>query len=458
MISKFLVGQEVSGYTSKNHVFEGFVFKNKEGRKVVRNDEGKWLYLSELKKIKQVGRRLNEEYEEAITSVTGKLSADKLANKESEFENIAKDIATAAGVSESDSNRKDAEKFAHEQLVGLKAEKDASISGNKAAMEKAKEDLKDIEKDPVEQAEESLKESMSVKITLEDWKRSGITPPEEFVEENLQESKNQYDTNKKLFEDYKKRKAMREAYNETEDFDYADDMDLEVDDEFFDNEEFDEEPNEDSEVESFDDDLLDDDLLNDSEFDDYDDTVSDEFEAELDSYEEAGGDYTDDYLLEALAKKFGGDAQLALKESKGDKMNAVLHLANQVRKLREASAKSICSQVGQRLDRVMKSPVNLDDFCGYLLNVGKTANSEQGIIIDDSAIGKVGQRLTTGEDISRFIITCCSYTTNPKAAVQFCKKYANQIGASILKGVRAGNANAALGQFDYASYLARLRA
>ena len=399
MISKFLVGQEVSGYTSKNHVFEGFVFKNKEGRKVVRNDEGKWLYLSELKKIKQVGRRLNEEYEEAITSVTGKLSADKLANKESEFENIAKDIATAAGVSESDSNRKDAEKFAHEQLIGLKAEKDASVSGNKAAMEKAKEDLKDIEKDPGEQAEESLKES-----------------------------KNQYDTNKKLFEDYKKRKAMREAYNETEDFDYADDMDLEVDDEFFDNEEFDEEPNEDSEVESFDDDLLDDDLLNDSEFDDYDDTVSDEFEAELDSYEDAGGDYTDDYLLEALAKKFGGDAQLALKESKGDKMNAVLHLANQVRKLREASAKSICSQVGQRLDRVMKNPVNLDDFCGYLLNVGKTANSEQGIIIDDSAIGKVGQRLTTGEDISRFIITCCSYTTNPKAAVQFCKKYANQIG------------------------------
>ena len=429
MISKFLVGQEVSGYTSKNHVFEGFVFKNKEGRKVVRNDEGKWLYLSELKKIKQVGRRLNEEYEEAITSATGKLSADKLANKESEFENIAKDIATAAGVSESDSNRKDAEKFAHEQLIGLKAEKDASVSGNKAAMEKAKEDLKDIEKDPGEQAEESLKES-----------------------------KNQYDTNKKLFEDYKKRKAMREAYNETEDFDYADDMDLEVDDEFFDNEEFDEEPNEDSEVESFDDDLLDDDLLNDSEFDDYDDTVSDEFEAELDSYEDAGGDYTDDYLLEALAKKFGGDAQLALKESKGDKMNAVLHLANQVRKLREASAKSICSQVGQRLDRVMKNPVNLDDFCGYLLNVGKTANSEQGIIIDDSAIGKVGQRLTTAEDISRFVITCCSYTTNPKAAVQFCKKYANQIGASILKGVRAGNANAALGQFDYASYLARLQA
>ena len=258
-------------------------------------------------------------------------------------------------------------------------------------------------------------------------------------------------------EDYKKRKAMREAYNETEDFDYADDMYLEVDDEFFDNEEFDEEPNEDSEVESFDD-LLYDDLLNDSEFDDYDDTVSDEFEAELDSYEDAGGDYTDDYLLEALAKKFGGDAQLALKESKGDKMNAVLHLANQVRKLREASAKSICSQVGQRLERVMKNPVNLDDFCGYLLNVGRTANSEQGIIIDDSAIGKVGQRLTTGEDISRFVITCCSYTTNPKAAVQFCKKYANQIGASILKGVKAGNANAALGQFDYASYLARLQA
>ena len=760
MISKFLVGQEVSGYTAKDHVFEGFVFKNKEGRKVVRNDEGKWLYLSELKKIKQVGRRLNEEYEEAITNVTGKLSADKIADKESEFENIAKDVATAAGVSESDSNREDAEKFAHEQLVGLKAEKDASVAGNEAAMEKAKEDLKDMEKDPEEQAEDALKESMSVKIVFDDelaaqkfkaamkrhfnypethskyqvvhgrdengrtvfvegtlkqrydtamdkwnaatearrnvhgfedafwydtskyngktynkesakanlekfkaaltkwmnenypgdfeiearsdsttiktpdgklhwdkvdqdawnelagiataaeeeskkhfsdfgdllekyahsligkyvyedidavkglfgkgylscvygidgdwdrtrhsmekdehgfpkftgyslndikdmkfkiigvkpnssndatikdsvgpiqnydcgfkliledpegrttypsgydgrevpillstrfvdWKRSGLTPPQEALEENLKESKQQYDTNKKLFEDYKKRKAMREAYNETEDFDYAD-TGLGFGDEFFDDdgEEFNEVPEAMKFADDgmFDDDYEDDDLPENTEddmFADYDDTVGDEFEAELDSYEDAGGDYTDEYFLEALAKKFGGDAELALKESKGDKMDAVLHLANQVRKLREgnlkeASAKATCSQIGKRLDVAMKNPAaNLGDFCRFIVNVGRTANSEQGIVIDDSAIGKVGQRLQTGEEVARFILTSCSYTSNPGAAANFCKKYAKQIGTNILKGVQAGNTNTALGQFDYASYLAQ---
>lgn len=754
MISKFLVGQEVSGYTAKDHVFEGFVFKNKEGRKVVRNDEGKWLYLSELKKIKQVGRRLNEEYEEAITNVTGKLSADKIADKESEFENIAKDVATAAGVSESDSNREDAEKFAHEQLVGLKAEKDASIAGNEAAMEKAKEDLKDMEKDPEEQAEDALKESMSVKIVFDDelaaqkfkaamkrhfnypkttskyqvvhgsdengrtvfvegtlkqrydkamdqwhkandaernvhgfekatwystdgytgktyntdaakanlekfkaalnawmnenypgdfeieawsdetriktpdgrlhwdkvdqeawdelsqiadsarkesekqfsdfgdilekyahsligkyvyedipavkgmfgkgylsciyglerdgehtrhsqitkengfpeftgytlddikdwkfkiigvepnssndetikdsvgayqdydcgfkllledpegrttyparydgrevpiklstkfvdWKRSGLTPPTEAVEENLKESKQQYDTNKKLFEDYKKRKAMREAYNETEDFDYAD-TGLGFGDEFFDDdgEEFNEVPEamKFADDDMFDDNYEDDDLPENTEddmFADYDDTVGDEFEAELDSYEDAGGDYSDEYFLEALANKFGGDAQLALKESKGDKMDAVLHLANQVRKLREAQAKSVCSQIGKRLDIAMKNPANLNDFCQFLVNVGRTANSEQGIIVDDSAIGTVGQHLETGEQVARFILTSCSYTTNPGAAAAFCRKYAKQIGSNILKGIQAGNANAALGQFDYASYIAK---
>lgn len=407
MISKFLVGQEVSGYTTKDHIFEGFVFRNNEGKKVVRDEDGKWLYLSELKKIKQVGRRLNEEYEEAITNVTKKLSADKVASKESEFDSIAKDIATAAGVSESDSNREDAEKFAHEQLVGLKAEKDASITGNKAAMEKAKEDLKDMEKDLEEQAEDALKES-------------------------------QFSKNKRLFEDFKRRKALREAFNETEDFDYSN---------------IDETPGFDD---SFDEDYHDD-LLESGPDDYFNDTVDDEFEVELDSYEALGGDYTDEYLLEALAKKFGGDAELALKESNGDKIDAVIHLANQVRKLREASAKMTCFQLSKRLEAAIKDPtVNLENLENFIFNVGRTANSEQGIVIDDEGIGPIGQRLSTSEQVAKFLIAACNHTSNPKAAMAFCKKYANRIGAKIAGGIRVGNANTVLDKFDLISYFSKL--
>lgn len=422
MISKFLVGQEVSGYTKKDKVFEGFVKKHPDGRKVVLNENGKWMYLAELKKIKQVGRRLNEEYEEAINNITSTLSPDKLANKESDFENIAKDIATAAGLSDSDPNRSDAEKFAHQKLVGLKSQKDASTSGNEEAMKKAQDNLKDIEKDPDEQVEDSLKES---------------------------EEKSVYDNNKKLFKEYKRKKAMRETYNEFEDFDYAEDP-FEYEDDVSDSVTFDND--------DFEDGLSDeagmpqDTDTGSVEFDD----VDDEFEAELDAYEASGGDYSDEYLLEALAKKFGGDAQLALKESNGNKMDAVVNLANQVKALREikTSNDKFMLGFGDRLADCIDHG-NVDrQFLNYLQNVvGRTAASEEGIVSSNPEIAPVGKRLETPEEISRLVYAACCHTGYPvRQAIDFCKRHKKDIGEALYAGIRAGNECAALGKYSLGEY------
>lgn len=435
MLSKFLIGQEVSGYTKTDRIFEGYVFKNKEGKKVVQNENGKWLYLSELNNIKQVGRRLNEEYEEAITNVTSKLSAEKVASKESDFEKIAKDITTAAGISDSDSNRQDAEKFAHQQLVGLKSEKDAEVGGNQTAMEKAKEELKDIEKTPEEQAK-NLKEN---KMRHEEYK---ILEEEFFGKKNrLKEGDLYFDNFDDFYED-----------------DYDDYEDIGSEDFYY-----------------YEDDFIDDDQcdLTEEDCDDimstinnYEDDIDIAFEEEINNYESSGGDYEDDYLLEALAKKFGGNHKLALKEANGNIFDAVTKLSEQVKHLREIQASNVANSIGKQLKMLMSSPnPNFDFFNNFLKNsLGQTANSQEGIIVDDSVYCtktnglKIGDRLpNTPDAISRLLIVACGRTGEPvQKAKQFCTKYAKQIGNSVMNYISVGNKAAETKQYDFATYAGML--
>jgi hypothetical protein len=57
--SRFIDGQEVSAYTQNDKPYTGRVYKNNEGIKVVVDEDGKWIKLTELKAVKQVGRKLN---------------------------------------------------------------------------------------------------------------------------------------------------------------------------------------------------------------------------------------------------------------------------------------------------------------------------------------------------------------------------------------------------------------
>lgn len=59
---KYIDGQQISAYTNKDKIFEGYVH-TKEGIKYAVNDNGKSVRLSELQKVKRVGKLLKEEAE-----------------------------------------------------------------------------------------------------------------------------------------------------------------------------------------------------------------------------------------------------------------------------------------------------------------------------------------------------------------------------------------------------------
>lgn len=310
MLSKFLIGQSVSAYTKDNRVFEGNVFKNKEGKKVVLAENGKWQLLENLKSIKQVGRKLNEENEQAIDTIISKLSPKKVADKEANFEELAKTVSDAAGISANDENRDDIEKYAQEQLVGLKAQKDANLAGNQAAMDKAADELKDVEMTPKEQAEAAK------------------------VEEA-------YKTNRNRLIAATKQHERRQKFGEDAAFDFLDDDEFDnySDDEIYYDDNFEDDYNDDDDF-TYDasDDLLDDEdyaetPIDDEDYSDIDSLVDTEFEDALDDYEAHGGDYSDEAMLESLANAFGGDAKKALKET-SNIPDAVCHLAEQVKQIK----------------------------------------------------------------------------------------------------------------------------
>ena len=64
VFSKYMEGQQVSAYDKNDNIIDGIV-RIKEGKKYILSDDSKVYLMTEMKKIKQVGRRLNEEAEVA---------------------------------------------------------------------------------------------------------------------------------------------------------------------------------------------------------------------------------------------------------------------------------------------------------------------------------------------------------------------------------------------------------
>lgn len=64
VFSKYMEGQQVSAYDKNDNIIDGVV-RIKEGKKYIISDDSKVYLMTEMKKIKQVGRRLNEEAEAA---------------------------------------------------------------------------------------------------------------------------------------------------------------------------------------------------------------------------------------------------------------------------------------------------------------------------------------------------------------------------------------------------------
>ena len=340
-LSKYQEGQEVSAYTKNDEIFEGYV-KSHNGIKFAVNSNSKAIKLSELKHIKRVGRLIKEDIEQKISDILGEYDLAKITAANDE-EKVSKALADNLRAIDSDAQKADAEELQStikSKIVGqsLQQEVDNGNIKQDDALEQYKKETSDDDDNS------SLSESINIK---------NIPPEKLFNNKKIQEMiLQEIEVEPTDDADY-----LQPASNYGLTIDHREDatedcMDMiangEPKEKIIDRLQIEFEIAKD-EAENMYDDLSQDDLMWEDDFtvpgeydDEYDlygitysdisNDVDNEFEEELNtlSFDEVG---FGDELIEHLARKFGGDAKKAIKESK-DTQEAVINLAEQVKMIK----------------------------------------------------------------------------------------------------------------------------
>lgn len=343
-LSKYQEGQKISAYTKKDEIFEGYV-KSRNGIKYVVDCNNKAIRLSELKLVKRIGRLIKEDIEQKIGDILGEYDLAAITDAHDE-DNVSKALADQLRSIDSDAQKVDNNELQStikSKIVGQSLEQEVEAGNIKQddALEKYKKENGDDD----DNNNDKLGESLNIK---------GIAPEKLFNNKKIQEKLlNEMElefgtdaeylqptTNYGLGPDHRedavedcidmiengepKEKiidrlqtefeiAKEEAENMYNDLS-QDDLDWE-DDDFVTTEEQDDEYD-----------------LYGVTYSDISNDVDNEFEDELNSlsFDEIG---FGNELVEHLARKFGGDAAKAIRESE-DTQAAVLNLAEQVKMIK----------------------------------------------------------------------------------------------------------------------------
>ena len=341
-LSKYQEGQEISAYTKKDEIFEGYV-KSRNGIKYVVDCNNKAVRLSELKLVKRIGRLIKEDIEQKIGDILGEYDLAAITDAHDE-DNVSKALADQLRAVDSDAQKTDnneLEATIKSKIVGQSLEQEVEDGNIKEddALEKYKKENSDNNDN-----DSSLEESLNIK---------GIAPEKLFNNKKIQEKLlNEMEvefgtdaeylqptTNYGLGPDHRE-DAVEDCMDMIENGEPKEKIIDRLQTEFEIAKE---------EAENMYNDLSQDDLdwedndvtteEQDDEYDLYGVTYSDisndvdnEFEEELNtlSFDEVG---FGDELVEHLARKFGGDAAKAIRESE-DTQAAVLNLAEQVKMIK----------------------------------------------------------------------------------------------------------------------------
>lgn len=340
-LSKYQEGQGISAYTKNDEIFEGYV-KSHNGIKFAVNNNSKAVKLSELKHIKRVGRLIKEDIEQKISDILGEYDLAKITAAKDE-EKVSKALADNLRAIDSDAQKADAEELQStikSKIVGqsLQQEVDNGNIKQDDALEQYKKETSD------DDDSSSLSESINIK---------NIPPEKLFNNKKIQERILQ-EIEVELADDAD---YLQPSTNYGLTIDHREDatedcMDMiangEPKEKIIDRLQIEFEIAKD-EAENMYDDLSQDDLIWEDDFtvpekceEEYDlygitysdisNDVDNEFEEELNSlsFDEVG---FGNELIEHLARKFGGDANKAIKESK-DTQEAVINLAEQVKMIK----------------------------------------------------------------------------------------------------------------------------
>ncbi len=183
--SKYQEGQEISAYTSKDEIFEGYI-KTKNNIKYVVNANGKAKKLSELKKVKRVGRIIEADMSASLKAVLDQYDMESVT-KDNAGDAFSKELSDL--LIHSDPNF---EKAKPEELQGeiekqmtaqsIQQQVDNGSVTPTDATEKYKKDADEIEKENgdksmEDQVAETVQESLNIK---------GIAPEKLFNNRDIQ--------------------------------------------------------------------------------------------------------------------------------------------------------------------------------------------------------------------------------------------------------------------------------
>lgn len=339
-LSKYQEGQEISAYTKKDEIFEGYV-KSRNGIKYVVNSNNKAIKLSELKLVKRVGRLIKEDIEQKIGDILGEYDLAAITDAHDE-DKVSKALTDQLRALDSDAQKADSDELQStikSKIVGqsLEQEIDAGNIKQDDALEKYKKENSDDDN-------KKLGESLNIK---------GIAPEKLFnnkaIQENiLKEMEVEFGKDAEYLQpttDYgmgpdHREDAVEDCMDMIENGESKEKIIDRLQTEFEIAKE--EAENMYNDLSQDDLDWEDDDVTTEEQNDEYDlygvtysdisNDVDNEFEDELNtlSYDEIG---FGNELVEHLARKFGGDAAKAIRESE-DTQSAVLNLAEQVKMIK----------------------------------------------------------------------------------------------------------------------------
>jgi hypothetical protein len=338
-LSKYQEGQEISAYTKKDEIFEGYV-KSRNGVKYVVDSNNKAIKLSELKLVKRVGRLIKEDIEQKIGDILGEYDLAAITDAHDE-DKVSKALTDQLRALDSDAQKADSDELQStikSKIVGQSLEQEIEAGNIKQddAIEKYKKENSDDDK--------KLGESLNLK---------GTAPEKLFnnkaIQENiLKEMEVEFGRDAEYLQpttDYgmgpdHREDAVEDCMDMIENGEPKEKIIDRLQTEFEIAKE--EAENMYNDLSQDDLDWEDDDTTTEEQNDEYDlygvtysdisNDVDNEFEDELNtlSYDEIG---FGNELVEHLARKFGGDAAKAIRESE-DTQGAVLNLAEQVKMIK----------------------------------------------------------------------------------------------------------------------------
>lgn len=339
-LSKYQEGQGISAYTKKDEIFEGYV-KSRNGVKYVVNSNNKAIKLSELKLVKRVGRLIKEDIEQKIGDILGEYDLAAITDAHDE-DKVSKALADQLRALDSDAQKADSDELQStikSKIVGQSLEQEIEAGNIKQddAIEKYKKENSDDDNNKLGESlnlkgiapeklfnNKAIQENILKEMEVEFGKDAGYLQPttdygmgpdhrEDAVEDCMDMIENGEPKEKiidRLQTEFEI--AKEEAENMYNDLS-QDDLDWEDDDTTTEeqNDEYD---------------------LYGVAYSDISNDVDNEFEDELNtlSFDEIG---FGNELVEHLARKFGGDAAKAIRESE-DTQGAVLNLAEQVKMIK----------------------------------------------------------------------------------------------------------------------------